>query len=141
VSDLIAFLSARLDERAKASQGAGVVAWLTYRDAQDGMNYTTVAALNLETVDGDLVKAPWCACGELLPKPSSVTVIYDERTVRADIAADRKLIAAYEKTLNEPLPEPEDAASWRLALEYALALRAAVYSDHPGYREEWMPGQ
>lgn len=130
MSDLIAFLSARLDERAKASQGAGVVAWLTYRDAQGGMNYTTVAALALETADGDLIKAPWCAGGELLPEPSSVTVIYNEREVQADIAAKRHILKHHGDT-----HDCGDPRSWESPYVGCCDLRilAAIYSDHPDY--------
>lgn len=136
--ELTAFLSARLDERAEASQGAGVVAWLTYRDAQGGMNYTTVAALSLETVDGDLVKAPWCAGGELLPEPSSVTVIYDEREVRADIAAKRAIIRRCAAHANELDIYPNGLVSPRALLaRQTLMAMAAVDSGHPDYRQEW----
>jgi Family of unknown function (DUF6221) len=57
-----------------------------------------------------------------------------------EVEADRRLIAAWKETLAVPAAgEQADQAGWRLALELALKLRASVWSDHPGYRQEWKP--
>src|SRR5215813_5743928 len=74
---------------------------------------------------------------------------YTARILR-EIVADRALLAALERARQEqPAPgsfrdDPYEPAVSFSAGEYAglllaAKLRAAVYRDHPGYRQEWAP--
>ena len=78
--------------------------------------------------------------------PTSFDVTLNPDHAIRDIEADRKLLAAYRKTLSlppgrDPQVEGEDEIGWRLALEFAIKLRAARFSDHPDYRAEWKPDE
>ena len=75
-------------------------------------------------------------------------VVHDPARVLRDVEADRKLLAAYDKALGTVQErheqgydyEGEDEVGWRLALEFAIKLRAKRFSDHPEYRQEdWKP--
>src|SRR5262249_11216160 len=74
---------------------------------------------------------------------------YTARILR-EIAADRALLAALERArqaqpvLGSYRDDPYEPAVSFSAGEYAglmlaARLRAAVYRDHPGYRQEWSP--
>lgn len=77
------------------------------------------------------------------------TTFRPERVLR-EVEADRKLIDLYgrSKSYRDRVfarPEPRSvsdemrAVTQMLAVEQVLRLRAAVYSDHPDYRQEWKP--
>lgn len=59
-----------------------------------------------------------CSCG------------YPARVLR-EVAAKRALLAAYEDA-------PEFSDPW-IGLDAAVRICAAVWSDHPDYRQEWAP--
>lgn len=77
--------------------------------------------------------------------PSGCLCNWPARALR-EVEAGRELLAAHEKALSTVRERPsgydhegEDETGWRLALELALKLRAAVWRDHPDYRPEWKP--
>jgi hypothetical protein len=82
-----AFAEARLaeDEATVRYAGPARIAWLTYRDDEGQMLYTTVAA-----ADGC---GPWVADGKELPEPASVLTMYDPARALRDIESARKLLA------------------------------------------------
>jgi hypothetical protein len=55
--------------------------------------------------------------------------------VLREVEAGRKLLAACDEAVNGPDADLGVAD----ALEAVIRDRAAVYSDHPGYRQEWKP--
>lgn len=67
------------------------------------------------------------------------------RTLR-EVEADRKLLAAYQAANDRQVAaaegrapaEPEWHIARRAALDFAVAVRAAIYSDHPDYGS-WAP--
>lgn len=83
--DCADFIKARLDEKAARARGAGRIAWLTYRDADGQMLYTTVAS-----GAGD---DAWIADGKELPEPASVSVVFDEAQEFREVAAMRAILA------------------------------------------------
>lgn len=166
MSDLTDFLNARIaeDQAAVEASGPDVVAWLTYRQSDGSMAYTTVGA---SSGDGE-----WVASGAELPDPQHVQVVYDPVRVLAECAAKRALIrevsgysalgtstarrlaflrsgsGAYldlsgeqdREAATDSTPGDEEAARSVLRGVVGPALLshlAAVYADHPDYRPEW----
>ena len=79
------------DERVVQHSGPAKVAWLTIRDGEGRMRYTTVAAGG----EGDW--DVWVADGREIPEPGPVNVVYDPAAKRRDIAARRHILALYEE--------------------------------------------
>lgn len=129
IAFLIAFLNARLDEDEATASYAGParIAWLTYRDADGQMLYTTVAA-------GE-DHAPWVADGKELPPPASARVVYDPARVLREVEAGRHLTAEYRRAL-EKAPGNLPLLN---TLRRLIGSRVAVYSDHPDYNPAWRP--
>lgn len=143
---LVAFLRARLAEEVQCAEGSGVIAWLTYRDADGGMLYTRVAATTVGAPDH------WVSDGREMTGWHSARVVYDERLVLADVAAKRQIIQRYvdvrdiwrvapmetdrigQLTLAQQRRGGELDGLWR-----AMTFMAVVYADHPDYLEEWRP--
>jgi len=137
VNDLIAFLKARLDELAATASYAGParIAWLTYRDDQGAMLYTTVAA------GGD--HAPWVADGHELPGPASARIVYDPARVLREVEAKRAIIERYKRApavSGSPVSFTRGQdEGYRQACMDAIRDLATIYGDHPDYRQEWAP--
>jgi hypothetical protein len=157
VDDLTAFLRERLDdaERCVYSEGDppnGVIAWLTYREPDGSMSYTTVA--HGRTADG-----PWTADGRELPRPASVLVVHDPKRDLREVAAKRAIVALhrinvakvetapFDPYTGEPNPDEYEltceTCGWSsddpTSACATLRALAAVWSDHPDYRPEWRP--
>jgi hypothetical protein len=137
MSDLIAFLTARLDEdaatalacldineRVKVRRGLTPPRWLTSPDSSD----ITDAAGILR------VRHTWVREGEHIARHDPA------RTLR-EVEADRKLLTAYDEVsrYDTDEPEPEFAHGRAVGLGEAVRMRAERFSDHPEYRTEWSP--
>lgn len=134
MKDLVAFIDSRLDEDEKAAQlsGRGRVAWLTYRDDEGQMLYTTVAASD------DF--SPWFADGHELPEPASADNIYDQARALREVAAKRDIVRRCWAHMNELDTYPSDLVSPRAVLaRTVLVALATAWNDHPEYRQEWKP--
>jgi len=57
---------------------------------------------------------------------------HDPARVLAECSAKRAIIAAHKRQEND-----DDPRAWIVASEILLNTLAAVYKDHPGYRQEW----
>jgi Family of unknown function (DUF6221) len=168
--ELAAFLAARLDEKEAVASHSGPahVAWLTYRDDEGRLLYTTVAAaddLGPEVPAGD-EESPWSADGHELPSPASARVVYDPARALREVAADRTLLRERERLAHRrealaanrrasehwtPFTAPGYPTAYDMqregfaleALEHFLCsmirVRAAVWSDHRDYRQRWSP--
>ena len=141
MDDLIAFLTARVDdaERCVYSEGDppnGVIAWLTYREPDGSMSYTTVA-------HGRTAAGPWTAGGRELAPPASVLVVHDPARVLREVEAKRRILARYEDCLarmeDPAYPQSVAADQAREYEDFVLPNLAAVYSDHADFRSEWTP--
>jgi len=133
MDDLIEWLSGIFDEDERAAVGSGIVAWLTYRNADGGMGYTTIAASNVES------EGHWVVDGREATGWATAKVIYDERRVLADIEAKRALLGAFEVQYRD-LDRLSDAAlhmSWHIMLQVVRTI-ASAYAERPGYRAEWL---
>lgn len=70
---------------------------------------------------------------------------HDPARVLAEVAAKRKLVAAYESAVTAygaaevGTPVSERMGGSVNSLRYALQLSVLSYADHPGFKEEWRP--
>ena len=113
-------LGARLDEDEATVSYAGPVrvAWLTYRDDEGQMLYTTVAA-------GD-DHSPWCAAGKELADPASVRVIYDPARMRRYVEAGRAIIS---ESKGEGHGWAEHEPAYYAGLDFAVQRLNEVYDE------------
>lgn len=136
------------------------MAWLTLFGDAGQLRYTTVAASDTGG------QGLWFADGKEVPGPLSARVVYDPARALREAEADRELLREYKRLLERkgsceshrramPHRTPFTAPGWpseyelqreEHRLEEAIPLverlikaRAAVYSDHPEYREAWKP--
>ncbi|MFH8405549.1 DUF6221 family protein [Streptomyces sp. NPDC018019] len=121
--DLVAFLRARLDEdEARAFHWHGLACEI-FRRIGGGLN-TMVAVVAM------LHEAPGAVCD--CDGPARLL---------SDIGAKRLVLAEYEK--EERVMERGHVTGWteggQAARLTALRAFAAVYADHPDFREEWRP--
>ena len=114
MEDLVAFLAARLDEDAATADAL----FFACRIPDRIPDFTAAGGPAAEQFWGHFTAA---------------------RALR-EVEAGRAILTEYGTALQVPADrETEDEVSWRLALEKVITIRAAVYSDHPGYRPEWAP--
>lgn len=128
MDDLVEFLTARLNAAEETTHAAGEsrIAWLTYRDQDGHMLYTTVA-------DGH--GGVWVADGKELPEPSFVHVVYETAQVLADIEAKRQIIHVE----RDRALDAGGVIQRRLERSAVLRLLAQPYASHPDYRSDWAP--
>jgi Family of unknown function (DUF6221) len=124
VTDLTGFFAARLDEAQRRAES------MQHEPDTDDTYYNCPATRTEPRSD-----LPWgedaCDCGLAGRKA---------RALR-EVEADRKLLAAYAEVahMDHDEPEPEYAFGRAEGLGEAVRLRAARFSDHPDYRQEWRP--
>ena len=138
---LEAFTEARLAgaETAARLAGEGRVAWVTVRDEAGQMLYATVAA-ELGDDDG------WIADGKEIAG-ASAAVFYDPGQALRQVAAGRQVLGRWRTAcrqaavarINGGGPEAEAWEKIAGALELDVRSLAAVWEDHPDYREAWKP--
>jgi hypothetical protein len=153
VSELVEFLRARLDEDEAVVEMSGPhpVAWLTYRDTDGQMLYTTVASSAYEQVGNDPL---WIVDGKEVASPAHYTVVYNPAKVRREIAAKRLVLeeceyweerveagAVYEGKPANPVKQRSDEAQGVAhrfeATQRVLMALGLAYADHPDFKEEW----
>jgi len=134
-TDLIAFLNARLDEDEAAAKAAASVAGPDWHHGhfwpEDGSSATTMIFSAAGSPLADMLHRD---DEEMAPFIAG----HDPARALREVEADRKLIAAYLQS-EEVSPSDSWESDGTQALEWAVRFRAAVYSDHPDYREEWKP--
>lgn len=135
-NDLVAFVRARLDERAQIARQAqrvtGSADWRAdwRRYAENSFDARIVSAPGKPVFDGyGAIDAAEFASRQ------------DPARVLADIEADRTLLALYEAVadMDREDAEPEFACGRAVGLGEAVRCRAMKYAAHPDYREEWRP--
>lgn len=139
---LAAFLEARLAdaEAAVHHAGEGPAAWVTVCDEAGQMLYTTVAHEMEGEDDG------WIADGREIVDPSP-TVFYDTDRALRDFEAKRMILTRWRTACNQADvarangggPEAEAWEKIAGALELDVRSLAAVWDDHPEYKELWKP--
>lgn len=138
-SALEAFTEARLAEAETAARLAGEdrVAWVTVRGETGQMLYTTVAA-ELGDDDG------WIADDKEITD-ASPAVFYDPGQALRQVTAGRQVLGRWQTArsqagvarINGGGPEAEAWEKIAGALELDVRSLAAVWEDHPGYKEAW----
>lgn len=128
--DIVAFITARLDEDELAALAAPGPQW----DGGDGY---------LGVVDGqDLVWGNHTE-GYIDAEASTHIARHDPARVLRDVEANRRLLDLH----GQSEPDGHDGSGYRFACSHcdqtvpcaSLRLLGAPYSDHPGWREEWRP--
>lgn len=134
MDDLIAFWRDRLDELEAAAREAA---------ASDGSHWEVEGIwddtdVNVVDKEGDVMAE------DKRTKISKVVSLIDRRTADhialndpagalADVAADRAILAEYER-------RDLDALGYLAGLEFAITLRAARFSGHADYHPQWAIG-
>ena len=114
------FLLARIAEDEDAARGSGILGWVTYRDRNGVIQYTTPASLA-----GD---GTWIVDGrEIRTERFTVQVVHDEARILAECQAKRRIASMAAEQLDEPSGTE------------LLQLLALPYVDHDDYQEEWRP--
>jgi len=144
MSDLVAFLTARLDEDEQIARAAdGGPKWFVGRKwnvyAEPSVGY----ASDLDDVavdDGDLV-----VYGNALPYSEHIARHGPARVLR-EVEVKRRILARYQETA--PSPTPWGSTGWADARtqeihetlgDEVVPLLALSYADHPDYPEGWKP--
>lgn len=129
------FIVARLDEREQSSEGAGRLAWLTFRTANNEILYTTAAASN-----DDEAADMWVVDGREVTGSFDVQVMYDEKADRAEVAVLRKLLELHTMPFIVPTPDGDEDIDEHYCAEDGrpqpcdtLHLLASLWSEHDDY--------
>ncbi len=143
MDDLVAFLSARLDEDEEVAKAAGPVTGRWCIDSEGHIQ-------DEETGGGGsayVAVGPWD--GPVHERCAIHIARYDPARVLAEVAAKRAILAEHEpEPWGDPHPELSRCAPghgdggsgwWTTWPCIEVRAIAAVYSDHPGYRPEWKP--
>jgi Family of unknown function (DUF6221) len=148
-SDLVAFLSARLDEDEAAARTAGSVAGPDWQYEQNS-DIDPAATWLIGKAGGLLGVTMRTDDEEIAP----FIVRHDPVRVLREVEAGRRLLTAYGDALGWLDDYQSDDCGWDItpeekrtwadwyrgaveALQAAVALRATVYRDHPDYDPAW----
>jgi hypothetical protein len=128
MDELVQFLRARLDEDEQLARAATQGEWVWSRE------FVTPPGYHHRTV------------GPLEPGDAAYIAHQHPARVLRDIEAKRKLLALYvehermdRETFEAEGEHARSLVSLRAAYFDAVRFHAAVYADHPSYREEWRP--
>jgi hypothetical protein len=150
VSDLVAFLSARLDEREAAARALGdpdwgMRPWQVEECAGDGASGCPCIVYQGEYKPVDQPQVPtiqYIADGEA-PEYAAHIARYDPARVLREVEAGRNILARYEDCLarqeDQDYPYAPAVEQAREYEDFVLPNLAAVDSDHPDYDPEWRP--
>lgn len=147
IADVIAFLAARCDEFDAAAKRAGGYRWESDVEALKADH----GPHGVEQI-GEFWKTPDGPANGYVSDPASAahTALHDPARALREVEADRRLLDLYERAKQyrdrvfaqpEPLSISDEmrAVTQMMALEQVMRLRAAIWSDHPDYRQEWKP--
>lgn len=133
------FLLARIAEDERQAEGAGKLAWLTFRNSDGSMRYTAAASSGQDPHD-----AIWVVDGrEVTTESNTVQVMYDETRIRAECQAKRQIVEHYQRwqpTLYRnggPKYDAVQETMYRMAMRWVLERLALPYVNHPDY-QEWL---
>lgn len=122
MTDLAAFILARLEEDEEAAKRAGGGAW-EYRDSWVWCGYYEVAdVFNIPDTD----------------ETGAHIALHDPSRVLREVAAKRAIIAKTFPLIESEWGGKDFTSDWGMELLRFLAL---PYSDHPDFRPEWACGQ
>ena len=136
MTDLVEFLRARLDEDEQTATAATSATFgedPTWTSKDDGTG---------EQTHGYVMADHTAICGHdgddvLLPVADHIAR-HDPARVLREVEAKRQLLTRYEVHRDAAFPDYE--GGYASAMDDALAILAAVHSDHPDYQQEWATG-
>ena len=129
VDDLIAFLTARLDEDEAAAKASWPGPW-DYETEVGGFGPVGCVLMPIPQHKGARTGlTSFTPLGTQDADTAAHIARHDPARVLREVAAKRAIIAQWE---HSPVGSP--------VLTNALYQLAAVWSDHPDYRQEWAPG-
>src|SRR5258708_1139299 len=128
MSDLAAFLTARLDEDEGAAKAAMNVYGADW-NAQTGSEYLPARPHGKGDQDRPVADTPRAY-------PADHIARHDPARVLGAVAAKRAILKAWEG--DGPMDFSEPPQFWA-ALDIAVRALAAVWSDHPDYDPAWRP--
>jgi hypothetical protein len=126
--DLVAFLRARLDEDEATARAAAGLRWFldsTEDSDQRSIRYTGPSTLR----PGDL--ADYYVADRVDEHDAAHIARHDPARVLREVEAKRAIVDAYENST-------EGSIVWDV-LGFAATTLAAIWRDHPDYRQEWKP--
>lgn len=139
VEDLAAWLTAVWDEEERlASDDLTPGPWTLEYECPEGehdhdWDEVWIAGHHRSTVAG-FNERYTCA-----PRDAAHIVRQQPASVLARIAADRKILADYQRLLfDDPLRRTDYFRGQRDALEYVVKHKAEQYADREGFRSEWL---
>jgi hypothetical protein len=118
MDDLTAFLNARLDEVEAAAKAASGTDWgqaLTFVTDEGGARVAEAASV----------------------RTAIHIARHDPARVLREVTAGRRLIAEFKS--HDDAKYPDFDGGYVSGLEDAMMIAAAIWSDHPDYRQEWAP--
>lgn len=134
MNDLLAFLTARLDEDERIATAASPGPWITVEAECD--------LVDVESELGHVVRS----CRDCLTEgcdhfDAQHIARHDPARVLRDVEAKRKIIGQYERVRETRRAHPDDMPSTgaHLVLHGAVTTLAYAHANHPDYRSEWAP--
>jgi len=139
-TDIVAFITARLDERQQFAEAAAKDA--SPRFDVDGTHWRSADGEYVSCEEATLAVGPYGFLGDAI---ANHVVANDPAFVLADVAAKRVIIEDYHIVLANYVTERQQgdevmAGAYELvAKSLLMVLRRLVtpYADHPDYRDEW----
>lgn len=121
-ADLTTFLRARLDEDEQTARAAHRPNWST--DGRRGLHYGVE--------DGWMADALTTADADHIAR-------HDPARVLREVEAKRRVLRAHEKWCEGRCEAKYPDGGFDAAHYWSIKSLAAVYADHPDYRQEWTP--
>jgi hypothetical protein len=138
VNGLVEFLRARLDEDEAVARAASDGPWIRGAERDhlaDNVVYGQSASWAVHITQVCNVDY-----GHNRDADSTHIARHDPQRVLADVAAKRAIVDAYEHKAESMARYPNPGnASGLFSLTVAVQHLAAVYTDHPAYRQRWAP--
>ena len=133
MSDLVAFLRARLDEDERVALAAAEESRTWTRQSHCDYSVPNLPIDDHTLWFGDrIVGEVGFGDGEMRPAEAEHIARHDPARVLAEVDAKRRIVDRCEHY------QTYEDYGWALADE-VLSLLALPYADHPDYREEWRP--
>ncbi|MFG3311847.1 DUF6221 family protein [Streptomyces albidoflavus] len=127
-ANLIAFLRARLDEDEAVARAASPGPWRPDEEGDEVL-----------AVDGIVVAEGFALSGRQLRATVDHIARHDPARVLAEVEAKRRIVQAHAKWCEGRCEAKYPEGGFDAAHYWSVKSLAAVYADHPDYREGWRP--
>jgi len=146
VSDLVAFLRARLDEIEAAAKAATSAPWScqVFHGGTDHAEWVVTGSTGSQAVITGQVGVGWMAG---MPHDGEHIALHDPARVLREVRAKRRILFLLEAAQKKADAMPGDGslehAVTKTTVTFLLTVAqtmATAYDDHPGYDRAWDPG-